>query len=97
LRITGIHANGWTRERAIQYARENSAGSDVGIVSEVERFIAILSQALAYKIGELETGSISQAHCEAVDRGLCDRRRRWLTEIKRKRSAFPEGAVVLST
>lgn len=51
---TGIHALGWTREQAIDYARANSSESDVTIVSEVERFMAIPSQALAYKIGELK-------------------------------------------
>lgn len=51
---TGIHAKGWTREQAIEYARENSSQSETSIVSEVERFIAIPSQALAYKIGQLK-------------------------------------------
>jgi uncharacterized protein (DUF885 family) len=51
---TGIHAKGWTREQAIDYARRNSSESETTIVSEVERFIAIPAQALAYKIGELK-------------------------------------------
>jgi uncharacterized protein (DUF885 family) len=51
---TGIHALGWTREQALEYGRQNSAQSSAGPVSEVERFIAIPSQALAYKIGELK-------------------------------------------
>jgi uncharacterized protein (DUF885 family) len=51
---TGIHAKGWTREQAIEYARQNSSQSETAIVSEVERYIAIPSQALAYKIGELK-------------------------------------------
>jgi uncharacterized protein (DUF885 family) len=51
---TGLHAQGWTREQAIDYARANSSQTDTTIVSEVERFIAIPGQALAYKIGELK-------------------------------------------
>jgi uncharacterized protein (DUF885 family) len=51
---TGLHAKGWTREQAIRYARENSAASEVQIVSEVERFIAVPGQALAYKMGQLK-------------------------------------------
>lgn len=51
---TGIHAKGWTREQAIEFARKNSAVDDTRIVAEVERFMAIPSQALAYKIGQLK-------------------------------------------
>ena len=51
---TGIHAQGWTLERATDYARRNSSLSDDSIRSEVERFAAIPGQALAYKIGELK-------------------------------------------
>jgi uncharacterized protein (DUF885 family) len=51
---TGIHAMGWTREQAIEYATRNSSSSQTSIVSEVERFMAIPGQALAYKMGELK-------------------------------------------
>jgi uncharacterized protein (DUF885 family) len=51
---TGIHAKGWTREQALEYARQNSSQSETSRISEVERFIAIPSQALAYKIGQLK-------------------------------------------
>lgn len=55
---TGIHAKGWTREQAIEYARANSSSSETSIVSEVERFIAIPSQALAYKIGQMKISEL---------------------------------------
>lgn len=55
---TGIHSKGWSREQAIEYARENSAVDDTRIVSEVERFMAIPSQALAYKIGQLKIAEL---------------------------------------
>jgi uncharacterized protein (DUF885 family) len=51
---TGIHAKGWTREQAIEYARDNSSQGEASLVSEIERFIAIPSQALAYKIGQMK-------------------------------------------
>jgi len=51
---TGMHAMGWTRDQAIQFFRENTALSDVGIQVEVDRYIVWPGQALAYKIGQLK-------------------------------------------
>lgn len=51
---TGMHALGWTRERALQYFRENSGKSDQDIQVEVDRYIVWPAQALAYKIGQLK-------------------------------------------
>jgi len=50
---TGIHAKGWTREKAIDYMLANSDMGRTDATAEVERYIAIPSQALAYKIGAL--------------------------------------------
>jgi uncharacterized protein (DUF885 family) len=50
---SGIHAKGWTRDQAIQYMLDNSGMSRTEVVAEVERYIAIPGQALAYKIGQL--------------------------------------------
>jgi len=50
---TGLHAKGWTREQAIQYFLDNSSQSANDARTEVERYIAIPGQALAYKIGAL--------------------------------------------
>jgi uncharacterized protein (DUF885 family) len=51
---TGIHSKGWTREKAIQYSLDNEADSEVSIISEIERYMAMPGQALSYKIGQLK-------------------------------------------
>jgi len=51
---TGIHNKGWTREQAIKYSLENEAESEVGIIAEIERYMAIPGQALSYKMGQLK-------------------------------------------
>lgn len=51
---TGLHAKGWSREKAIAYCLENEAESEAGITSEIERYMANPGQALSYKIGQLK-------------------------------------------
>ena len=50
---TGIHSKGWTRDQAIQYMLDHSGESKTDATAEVERYIAIPSQATAYKVGAL--------------------------------------------
>ena len=50
---TGIHAKGWTRDQAINYMLTHSGMGKTDATAEVERYIAIPSQATAYKIGAL--------------------------------------------
>ena len=49
---TGMHAMGWSRDRAVACLRDNSALADTEIQFEVDRYIAWPGQALAYKVGE---------------------------------------------
>jgi uncharacterized protein (DUF885 family) len=51
---SGLHAKNWTRDQAIEYMLANSAMGRTDATSEVERYIAIPGQALAYKIGQLK-------------------------------------------
>ncbi|RST30041.1 DUF885 domain-containing protein [Sphingomonas ginkgonis] len=50
---TGIHSKGWTRDQSIAYMLSHSGMGKSDATAEVERYIAIPSQALAYKIGAL--------------------------------------------
>ena len=50
---TGVHAQGWTREQAQQYLRENTALSDHETETEVDRYISWPGQALSYYLGEM--------------------------------------------
>jgi uncharacterized protein (DUF885 family) len=50
---SGIHAYGWTRDQSIDYMLANSPMARTDATAEVERYIAIPGQALAYKIGQL--------------------------------------------
>ena len=51
---TGIHAKGWSKEKAIAYMKDNTALTDANIEAEVNRYISWPGQALAYKLGELK-------------------------------------------
>jgi len=59
---TGMHAKNWSREEAIQYSLDNEAESEEGIISEIERYMAMPGQALSYKIGQLK---IRELHAKA--------------------------------
>ena len=50
---TGLHTKGWSREKAIDYMLSNSGMGRTDATAEVERYIAIPGQALAYKTGAL--------------------------------------------
>ena len=50
----GMHALGWSRDRAIQYMVHNTALSELNIQNEIDRYIGWPGQACAYKIGELK-------------------------------------------
>jgi uncharacterized protein (DUF885 family) len=67
---TGLHAKGWTREKAIEYLTANTAIGPSDAVAEVERYIAIPGQALSYKIGELKLKELRARAEKALGSGF---------------------------
>jgi uncharacterized protein (DUF885 family) len=55
---TGLHAKGWSRERAIAYFKDNAAKTELDIVNEIDRYIGDPAQALAYKIGQIKISEL---------------------------------------
>ncbi|NNL13228.1 MAG: DUF885 domain-containing protein [Acidimicrobiia bacterium] len=51
---TGIHAMGWSRQQAIEFLARNAPMSLGNIEDEIDRYIGMPGQALAYMIGRLE-------------------------------------------
>jgi prolyl oligopeptidase len=51
---TGMHYKGWTRQQAIDFFKDNAAKAEYDIVNEIDRYILMPGQALAYKIGQLK-------------------------------------------
>ena len=51
---TGIHALGWTRQQAVDYLHKWSAVDEPSVQVEVDRYIGMPGQALAYKTGQRE-------------------------------------------
>ncbi len=51
---TGLHAMGWSREKAIRFMCDHVADSEANLTNEVDRYITWPGQATAYKIGQRE-------------------------------------------
>ncbi len=60
---TGLHALGWDRQKAIDYFKANTPRNELDITNEVDRYLSMPGQALAYKIGQLK---ITQLRDEAA-------------------------------
>ena len=57
---TGMHAKGWSRDRAIEFFLDNSPRPKLDVINEIDRYIAIPAQALSYKVGQLEIQRLRQ-------------------------------------
>jgi uncharacterized protein (DUF885 family) len=57
---TGLHTKGWTREEAARYMGQRMSLSRTAIEAEVDRYIAMPAQALAYHIGGLKFRELRQ-------------------------------------
>jgi uncharacterized protein (DUF885 family) len=51
---TGLHAFGWTRQRAIDYMIENTGDDPSFVAAEIDRYLSDPGQALGYMIGKLK-------------------------------------------
>jgi uncharacterized protein (DUF885 family) len=51
---TGLHALGWTRQQAIDFMAANTPVSVEEVTVEIDRYIGMPAQALAYKLGQRE-------------------------------------------
>jgi len=51
---TGIHYKGWSRDKAFDYMKSNTALSVHEVRTEIDRYIGWPGQAVSYKIGELK-------------------------------------------
>ena len=51
---TGMHAQGWSREKAVAYMMDNLGYSEARATNQVERYMVWPGQALAYKVGALK-------------------------------------------
>ncbi len=63
---TGLHSFGWDRQRAIAYFREHSVTPEQEVVVEVDRYLTLPGQALAYKVGERRIAALRDAASAAA-------------------------------
>ncbi len=64
---TGMHAQGWSRQQAIDYLASNTALSLHNVQTEIDRYISWPGQALSYKIGELTIKRLRKNAEEALE------------------------------
>ena len=67
---TGLHYLRWDRQQAIDFFRESTAKQELDVVNEVDRYIAMPGQALAYKIGQLRIFAIRAKAEKILGRGF---------------------------
>ncbi|WP_313167568.1 DUF885 domain-containing protein [Massilia oculi] len=57
---TGMHTKGWSRDKAITYFRDTLGYSELEARAQIERYMVMPGQALAYKIGSLKIMELRQ-------------------------------------
>ena len=57
---TGLHHKRWSRERAIRYMTKKTGMPKTDVVAEIERYMVLPGQALAYKVGMLKILELRQ-------------------------------------
>lgn len=71
---TGLHALGWSRQRAIDRMVAEVGESPAFITSEVDRYLSNPGQALAYKVGQLHILALRERARQALGPGFDLRR-----------------------
>lgn len=66
----GMHALGWSRDRAIEYMVANTAESRDDVVAEIDRYIAVPGQATSYMLGNLEIRRLREQAEQALGAGF---------------------------
>ena len=64
---TGMHYKGWSRDQAIKYFKDNAAKTEQDIVNEIDRYLIMPGQALAYKIGQLKILELKEKSKQAME------------------------------
>jgi uncharacterized protein (DUF885 family) len=67
---TGMHQMKWDRQRAINFFMENAPKAENDIVNEIDRYISMPGQALAYKIGELKLKELRERARQQIGEGF---------------------------
>jgi len=57
---TGLHTKGWSRDQSIAYFRDTLGYSELEARAQIERYMVMPGQALAYKIGSLKIMELRQ-------------------------------------
>jgi uncharacterized protein (DUF885 family) len=63
---TGLHSESWTREQGIDYLKAHTVLDDDDIANEVDRYLGIPAQAVAYKVGAEEIVALRKKAADAL-------------------------------
>ncbi len=63
---TGLHAQRWERQRAIDYMLDNTSMAPRDVAVEIDRYISNPGQACSYKIGELKIRALREKAATAL-------------------------------
>ena len=67
---TGLHALGWTRQKAVDWLASNTPMPRIEVESEVDRYISYPGQALAYMVGRREIVRLRALAADRLGDGL---------------------------
>jgi uncharacterized protein (DUF885 family) len=67
---TGLHAQGWTEQRAVDYFLDNTPMPEAAVRSEVQRYLVWPGQATGYKIGMLRIQQLRRRAEAALGSGF---------------------------